>query len=80
VIVSLTAGFLAALLSGQAWMAFGMALLWAVSILDFALLRLRQTKRTPEHVLEMIVTSIVIPYLSVFWRLAGAFSYRVWFF
>lgn len=79
-VVLLTVGFFAALLSGHAEIAFGMALLWAVLILDFALLRLRQTRRTPGHVLEMIVTSIVIPYLSVFWRLAGAFSYRVWFF
>jgi len=41
--------------------------------------RLRYTSHAPEHILEMLVTSALIPPLAVFWRLAGAIKYRVWF-
>lgn len=41
--------------------------------------RLRGNSRRPAHVLEMLVTSLFIPYLSVFWRLYGAVKFRVWF-
>lgn len=41
--------------------------------------RLRGNSRRPTHVLEMLVTSLFIPFLSVFWRLCGAVKYRVWF-
>ena len=34
----------------------------------------------PAHVAEMVVTSAVIPFLSVFWRLYGAWKFRVLFF
>jgi glycosyltransferase involved in cell wall biosynthesis len=78
-IVLLSVGFLAAFLSQHIWIAMGTILLWAVLVLEFTFLRLEQTKRTPDHILEMLVTSMVIPYLSIFWRLYGAFSYRVWF-
>ena len=38
----------------------------------FCARRLRRTSRSPRHVPEMIVTSALIPPLSVFWRLYGA--------
>lgn len=41
--------------------------------------RLRDTRRSPGHVLEMAVTSAVIPPVSLFWRLYGAVRYRVRF-
>ena len=41
--------------------------------------RLTATTHAPRHVAEMIVTSALIPFLSVFWRLRGAFRYRVVF-
>jgi hypothetical protein len=41
--------------------------------------RLRHTARTPEHVVEMVLTSALIPYLSVYWRLRGAIHFRVLF-
>lgn len=41
--------------------------------------RVRPTRRTPAHVTEMIVTSVMIPFLSVFWRLCGALRFRVLF-
>jgi hypothetical protein len=39
--------------------------------------RLRRTSHAPAHVLEMIVTSVAIPFLSVYWRLRGAVHFRV---
>lgn len=41
--------------------------------------RLHGTSKRPTHVTEMVVTSAVIPPLSVFWRLRGAIAYRVRF-
>lgn len=63
-----------------AWLAAGIALLvWAVLTLAFAWRRLRRTSRAPAHVLEMLLTSIAIPPLSVYWRLLGAWRFRVGF-
>ena len=45
----------------------------------FALRRLRKTARDPAHVLEMLLTSALIPFLSVYWRLLGAIRFRVLF-
>lgn len=48
-------------------------------VLRFAAQRLRHTSRKPGHVLEMLATSALIPFLSVYWRLRGALHFRVWF-
>jgi glycosyltransferase involved in cell wall biosynthesis len=48
-------------------------------VLRFAWRRLRHTARTPAHVLEMLATSALIPFLSVYWRLRGAWRWRVLF-
>ena len=48
-------------------------------VLRFAARRLRHTSRSPQHVAEMLVSSAVIPFLSVYWRLRGAVHFRVWF-
>jgi GT2 family glycosyltransferase len=52
---------------------------WAVLLGRFLARRLRGTSHAPAHVLEMIVTSLLIPFLSIFWRLYGALKFRVWF-
>ena len=52
----------------------------ACGALWVALQRLRPTSRAPAHVLEMLATSAVIPFLSVYWRLRGALRFRVLFF
>ncbi len=54
--------------------------LWALLSGRFCVTRLDGTARTPDHIAEMMVTSVVIPPLSVFWRLRGAVKYRVLFF
>lgn len=59
-----------AALAGSLWLAFTLA---------FAVRRLHGTRWTPSHVAEMVVTSAAIPPLAVFWRLAGAWRFRVLF-
>ena len=44
-----------------------------------AVRRLRRTDRSPAHAIEMVVTSALIPFLSVYWRLRGALHFRVLF-
>lgn len=56
------------------------AVVWLGLMLHFLARRLRGTTRAPRHVLEMLVTSALIPFLAIFWRLYGAAKYRVWFF
>jgi GT2 family glycosyltransferase len=53
--------------------------IWAFLTARFCYQRLRGTSKSPPHVAEMVVTSILIPPLSVFWRLVGALKFRVAF-
>ena len=53
--------------------------LWLVLTGRFCARRLRQTSRAPRHIAEMVVTSMLIPPLSLYWRLCGAMKFRVWF-
>jgi GT2 family glycosyltransferase len=53
---------------------------WAGITAWFSWKRLRGTRRTPGHVLEMLATSALIPPVSLFWRLMGALRFRVAFF
>jgi GT2 family glycosyltransferase len=53
------------------------ALLYIALTIAFILKRLRNTSRTTPHVIEMIATSLVIPFYSVYWTLYGSFKYRV---
>jgi glycosyltransferase involved in cell wall biosynthesis len=48
-------------------------------ILQLAWTRLRKTSHRPSHVAEMLATSALIPFLSVYWRLRGAWRWRVLF-
>lgn len=63
--------------------AFGAAGLLAAlalgTVLGFAGHRLRGTARTPSHVAEMLVTSAVIPFAAVYWRLVGSWRFKVLF-
>jgi GT2 family glycosyltransferase len=52
---------------------------WAALTLAFAWRRLKRTSRAPSHVFEMLLTSIAIPPVSVYWRLLGAWRFRVRF-
>jgi len=52
---------------------------WAGATAHFCLKRLRRTSRRFDHVVEMALTSALIPPIAVFWRMAGAVKYRVLF-
>ena len=41
--------------------------------------RLKNTSRKISHIAEMLVTSMIIPFVSVYWQWYGAFKYRVLF-
>lgn len=50
---------------------------WAALTARFCARRLRGASKAPGHVAEMALTSALIPPLSVFWRLYGAWKFRV---
>jgi glycosyltransferase involved in cell wall biosynthesis len=64
-------------LLGQPRWGLGGLLLWSALTARFCSRRLRGTVHTPRHILEMAVTSALIPPAAVFWRLAGAIKFRV---
>jgi GT2 family glycosyltransferase len=69
-----TAGFAWA---GRPRPALAAGAVWAALTARFCARRLRGTSPAPSHVAEMVVTSALIPPLSVFWRLYGAWRFRV---
>ncbi len=60
-------------------LASGGALVWMALTLRFFAQRMRGRSRAWRHVAEMAVTSALIPFLSIYWRLRGACRYRTWF-
>ena len=64
-----------------AWLfALGAFFMWVLMTGWFCSLRLRHTSHLPRHVVEMIVTSLFIPPLAIYWRIVGAIKFRVVFF
>ncbi len=78
IVSALVAGCLAAV-AGFPSIAAALVTAWLVMTAVFCARRLHRTSHTPTHVAEMVVTSALIPWLSVFWRLRGALKYRVVF-
>lgn len=64
---------------GRRPQAAALAAAWAVLTAGFFGKRLKGTSRAPSHILEMAVTSALIPPVALFWRLRGAARYRVAF-
>ncbi len=54
-------------------------LCWSFFFFIFVRRRLAATCRSPAHVAELLLTSVFIPPLSIFWRLYGALKFRVVF-
>jgi hypothetical protein len=52
---------------------------WVSFTTYFVYKRLATTDLSAKHVTEMIVTSMVIPFVSVYWQWYGAVKYRVLF-
>ncbi len=53
--------------------------IWLALTTRFCLQRLQRTSHALAHVVEMIITSVLIPPLAIFWRIRGALKYRVLF-
>jgi GT2 family glycosyltransferase len=52
---------------------------WLAGVISFTVLRLKGTSKSFSHVSEMLITSMIIPFLSIYWTLYGAFKYKVVF-
>lgn len=52
---------------------------WVFMTGRFCQKRLARTSHSLSHLAEMIVTSVLIPPLSIFWRIFGAFKFKVFF-
>lgn len=61
-------------------LAFVAFICWLYLTTTFAVKRLIATRKTFSHIFEMVVTSLAIPFLSVYWTIYGSIKYRVWFF
>lgn len=53
---------------------------WLICYLYFVQLRLRGTTKSKKHMVEMMLTSLIIPALSVYWQFRGMLKYKVIFF
>ncbi len=75
-VAALLAAVASAAATGHATLAAAAALVWLLHTGAFCLRRLRPTIKTPGHVAEMVVTSILILPLAVFWRVVGALRFK----
>ena len=51
-------------------------LLWMGATFYFLLKRLKNTSRQPGHLFEMFITSLLIPFISVYWNWYGALKFK----
>ncbi len=58
------------------WAALTCFCCWAALVASFAKKRLAGTSPAMRHVMEMLVTSICIPFLSVYWTLYGSLKFK----
>lgn len=65
-----------AMMAGSAATAGLAAAVWLALTGLFCARRLQGSRKSAKHVAEMLVTSALIPPVSVFWRLVGAVRYR----
>lgn len=68
-----------ALLSWHVPLAIMATTAWLIMTLDLARKRLAGTSHAVGHVAEMVVTSMLIPLLSVYWTIYGAIRYKTFF-
>lgn len=63
----------------NAWLVAGAVffVIWFALVIEFTLRRLKSTSKKASHIFEMIITSALIPFLSVFWTLYGSFKYKI---
>jgi glycosyltransferase involved in cell wall biosynthesis len=78
-IVALALAMLLLPLAGEPELAAACGATMLALVLHLAYERLRDTSHSASHVLEMLATSALIPFLAVYWRLRGAIHFRVLF-
>jgi GT2 family glycosyltransferase len=66
-------------LCGLKWLALAAFVSWLFMVIAFTAKRLKNTSHSPAHVVEMFITSMLIPFLSVYWTLYGSYRFKVWF-
>lgn len=66
----------------QGWsaVAAGAGVVVMAALGRFVAARLKGASLAPAHVAEMLLTSVAIPFLSLYWRVRGALHFRVLFF
>jgi glycosyltransferase involved in cell wall biosynthesis len=77
-LAGLIAAFSGLIVSSMPLLASGIVL-WLLVTLAFCALRLHGTSKHPLHIAEMLLTSMVIPPLAVYWRIRGALRFSVLF-
>ena len=70
---------LASMAAGARTLAYAAGAAWLIFTLRLCAQRLRGSPRTPSRLADIVLTSMLLPPLAVFWRLAGAVRYRVRF-
>jgi glycosyltransferase involved in cell wall biosynthesis len=68
--------FVAGLLKGADVMAVAALIAWVASTGLFIVKRLKGTSKSFRHTSEMIVTSLLIPFLSIYYRIYGAIKFK----
>lgn len=66
-------------LSQNKWMNIAGFYSWIFLKFNFIVRRLYTTRLSAAHIAEMVVTSFVIPFLSIYWQWYGAVKYKVFF-
>lgn len=69
--------FLIGLVLNQQHLASMGALTWLSLTAYFIVKRLYRTSLSGKHILEMIYTSFLIPFYSIYWQWYGSFKYRI---
>ncbi|MDB5023218.1 MAG: glycosyl transferase family 2 [Mucilaginibacter sp.] len=54
-------------------------LVWLLLTIQFIAKRLHNTQLSARHIAEMVVTSFIIPFVSIYWQWYGAIKYKVFF-
>lgn len=70
---------LSGLITGLSLLTLAGLLVWLTLTIVFISKRLHEADHSPRHVAEMIVTSLAIPFLSIYWQWYGAVKYKVFF-
>lgn len=73
--LSFIIGVIAALLHSNQIMIIAF-ITWLLLIAQFTIKRLNGTRHTLEHIAEMVITSILIPFLSIYWTLYGSLKFK----